>query len=355
MKYASPSDFTAINPLYASGRGYYTDVTKVENLLQIPALGGSTNPSIGDVGEFIQRIEDYIDNKIGTSHRAITYVDEYHDFEFLGGSYPRYWSDYVGFIQLQQHYIQKILRLEVWKGSSWDNLASATATVKVDASNKGQNCSIVLTLPNSSTITLDEGTGSAEFNNIFGPKTTAQEIVYLINEVFPMNTASFTGATSAKDESQNPSKYFYATVNTEDETEVIISSLLPGDDGSGCTIAVTGTGLSKTDFTDNEEMARLGQHWKIGDEGRIFFRTTYPYLRQNSVRVTYIAGKPRVPGVISDAATKLVACEILRHDDQTILITETGAQIDTKTKYDLLKQEADALLNMSKETVYFIG
>ena len=102
-------------------------------------------------------------------------------------------------------------------------------------------------------------------------------------------------------------------------------------------------------------MRRLGQYWKIGDEGRIFFRTTYPYLRQNSIRVTYIAGKPRVPGIITDATTKLVACEILRHDDQTVLISETGAQIDTKGKYDLLKAEAEDLLKMSKEQIFFIG
>tara|TARA_R110000824_G_scaffold196128_3_gene379160 strand:+ start:4010 stop:5077 length:1068 start_codon:yes stop_codon:yes gene_type:complete len=355
MKYSSPSDYTSINPSYSNGRGYYTDVTKVENLLQIPVLSGSTNPSIGDVGEFIQRIEDYIDTRTGTSFRSITYVNEYHEFDFRGGVYPRYWSDYVGFVQLQQAYIQKLLRLEVWQGSSWRNLASATALITVDSSNTGVNSTVVLGLPNGTSITLDEGTTAAQFNNTFGPKTTAQEIVYLINETFPTNTASVTGAIAAKSDSESPSKYFYATVDTEDERKVIISSLLPSDDGSACTIAVTGTGLTASGFTDDEEMARLGQHWKIGDEGRIFFRTTFPYLRQNSIRVTYIAGKPRVPGMISDAATKLVACEILRHDDQTVLISETGAQIDTKGKYDVLKAEADVLLNLGQETVYFIG
>ena len=355
MKYSSPSDYTGINPSYSSGRGYYTDVTLVENLLQIPALGGSTNPSLSDVGEFIKRAEDYVDTKTGTSYRAITYTDEYHEFEFLGGMYPRYWSDYVGFIQLAQPYIQKILRLDIWKGHTWDNLASATASITVDSTNRGVTSTITLGLPDGTTIVLDNGTLNTHFNNNFGPKTTAQEIAYLINEVFPTNTASITGASSAKNESGNPSKYFYATVDTEDESVVIISSLLPSDDGSGCTIAATGTGLTVSNFTDEEDMRRLGQYWKIGDEGRIFFRTTYPYLRQNSIRVTYIAGKPRVPGIITDATTKLVACEILRHDDQTVLISETGAQIDTKGKYDLLKAEAEDLLKMSKEQIFFIG
>ena len=354
-QYSSPSDFTAIDPSYTNGRGYYTNVTLVENLLQIPILSASTNPSTSDVGSFIKRIEDYVDTKTGTSYRPITFKDEYHNFEFRGGGYPRYWSDYVGFIQLTQPYIQKMLRLEVWKGNSWDNLASAVATITVDSSNRGQNCDITLTLPDGTTsITLDEGTTSSTFNNTFGPKTTAQEIAYLINEIFPAVTSTITGATAAKSEAGNPSKYFYATVDSEDQSKVVISSLLPSDDGSACTIAVTGTGLTSSSFTDEENMKRLGSYWQIDREGRIFFRTNFPYLNQNSIRVTYVAGKPRVPGVITDATTKLVACEILRHDDQTVLIAETGAQIDTKAKYDLLKVEAEELLSISKETVYFI-
>ena len=351
----SPSDYTAISPNYTTGNGYYTNVDLVTDLLQISPITGSTNPDETMIGQYIKRTEDYIDTRIGSSYRAITYKDEYHDFEFKGGGGPRYWSDYVGFIQLQQPYIQKILRLEVWKGNTWDDLASASSKVTVASSNTGVTSTIVLTLPNSSTITLNSGTNANTFNNTMGPKTTAQEIAYLINETFPTNTSSMTGATAAKSDAENPSKYFYATVDSEDENSVVISSKLPSDDGSACSIAVTGTGLSKIDFTDEENMKRLGSYWKIDREGRLFFRTHFPYHHRNSVRVTYIAGNHRVPGIISDAATKLVACEILRHDDQTVFIAETGSQIDIKGKYDLLKKEAEDLLNLSRETVYFIA
>ena len=115
--------------------------------------------------------------------------------------------------------------------------------------------------------------------------------------------------------------------------------MLPSDDGSGCTIASSSTGVTVANFTDEEEMSRTGNWWKIDNEGRIFFRKKYPYHEQNSIRVTYVSGKSRVPGIITDAATKLVACEILRHDDQTVLIAESGAQIDIKSKYDLLKKK----------------
>jgi hypothetical protein len=77
-------------------------------------------------------------------------------------------------------------------------------------------------------------------------------------------------------------------------------------------------------------------------------------MEKNSVRMTYIAGNPRVPGIISQAATKMSAMEILRHDDQTVLIAESGSQIDIKTKYDLLKQEAAELLKLTRETIFLI-
>ena len=49
-----------------------------------------------------------------------------------------------------------------------------------------------------------------------------------------------------------------------------------------------------------------------------------------------------------------MACEILRHDDQTVLIAESGASIDIKGKHDLMKEDAVDLLGMMKETVFFL-
>ena len=363
-KASSPSDYDFLNsggsslysPDYNTGQGYYTSVEMVSDLLQIPSFTGSTNPTEAQVGAYIKRIEDYVDTKTGTSFRPITYYDEYHNFEFKKYGNTRVWFDSVGFLQLQHPSIRKIIRLEVWQGNSWTDLASATASITVDSTHTGQSGSVTLTLPDGSTnFVLNKGTTYQQYNNTFGPKTTAQELVYLINEQYPASTVDFA-ATAAKRHKSigGVSKYFYATIDSENQSKVIISSLLPSDDGSACSIAVSGTGLTKSDFTDEEEMSRTGNWWKIDNEGRIFFRKNYPYHEQNSIRVTYVSGKSRVPGIITDAATKLVACEILRHDDQTVLIAESGAQIDIKGKYDLLKAEADELLNMSKETVFFI-
>jgi hypothetical protein len=91
----------------------------------------------------------------------------------------------------------------------------------------------------------------------------------------------------------------------------------------------------------------------VENEGKLFFRQDYPFLSNNSVRVTYIVGSKRVPAYINEVATKLVAAELLRHDDATIMIAESGAQIDIKGKYDELRKDADAIL-MSKRKMSFL-
>jgi len=365
---SSPSDYDFLNsggsslysPDYNTGQGYYTSVEMVSDLLQIPSFTGSTNPTEAQVGAYIKRIEDYVDTKTGTSFRPITYYDEYHNFEFKKVRHSRVWFDAVGFIQLVHPDVRKIIRLEVWQGNSWKELASATASVEFSSTNKGVSSSITFGIPNGDSFALNSGTTYQQFNNSLGPKTSAQELVYLINHQYPANTFTFAPSSSKRHKDGGDvngikcNELFYATIDSENQNKVIISSLLIGDDGSGCTLSASGTGITVSNFTDNEEMARTGNWWKIDNEGRIFFRKNYPYHEQNSIRVTYVSGKPRVPGIITDAATKLAACEILRHDDQTVLIAESGAQIDIKGKYDLLKAEADELLNMGKETVFFI-
>lgn len=92
----------------------------------------------------------------------------------------------------------------------------------------------------------------------------------------------------------------------------------------------------------------------MSDDGRIFFLKKYPYHNKNSIIVSYVAGDGRVPSTVHEATTKLVAAEILRHDDQTIMIAETGANISAKEKYDLLRAEGLALIDGKKDLVYML-
>tara|TARA_B100001094_G_scaffold332117_1_gene402845 strand:- start:15258 stop:16328 length:1071 start_codon:yes stop_codon:yes gene_type:complete len=352
-KASSPSDFTNIDVNYNIGFGYYTTHTDISNLLQISAFTDSTTPTRAEVGKIIKRVEDKIDDKVGHPFRPIIYKDEVHNFEFFRhAQYPvQPYKDYVGFIQLERPKILKIVRLEVWQGNSYVDLASATASYSPPATGSGYN--LTLGVGNFSFV-LTEGT---HFFGSYGKKTTASQVVDAINEVFPQKTAQFTGEVAPKSRTatsggltRNVSDFFYASTDTEDSSKVIISSLLPGDDGSDCTI--TASAGSKTNFTDNQDQRRLGDYWTIDSEGKIFFLRNYPYVQNHSCKVTYVSGDSRVPGVIHDAATKLVAAEIIRHDDNSILIAETGSNIDLKTKHDILVKEAMETLNGKKIVIY---
>jgi len=428
----SPSDFTEINPLYASGRGYYTNATEVANLLQIPAFSGSTYPSTAQVGAIIKRVEGIIDEKVKRSFRPIITKNEYHNFEFSRMPHQAYYGGYVGFVQLAHLKVRKIVSLLVWQGSQHIELASAQAQVLLHDNFRDLD-SLILELPNSgvSFPLVAENTiaslGNDEFCNTFGIKTTSDEIVSLVNEQFPSTTSQFTGATAPKSVTVSTlsiSDFFYADKDKDNSKKILISSLLSGDDGADCVLkatikqscttintdatltvadsakllagmVVSGTGIATgatiasitdathielsvaattsatntltfttsgniptvctlTNFTDKEDLRRLGSYWTIGEEGRVFFLRDYPYHKNNSVIVSYIAGDARVPASIHEAATKLAAAEILRSDDQSVLIAETGANISTKEKYDILRTEAMEILKGKGDIVYFL-
>jgi len=434
----SPSDFTEINPSYSDGRGFYTNATEVANLLQVPVFTASTTyPTLAQVGAIIKRVEGLIDDKVKRSFRPIITKNEFHDFQFKTLPMHSYYGGYVGFIQLSQLRLRKVISLQVWQGSEYEELASAQAKILLQENFRDLN-SIILELPNSgdSFEMVAENNisdlGNDEFCNTFGIKTTNDEIVSLVNEQFPSSTSNFTGATALKSLSSTPnslsiSDFFYAAKDRGNGKRVLISSLLSGDDGAECVLKATikqsvthtngstnlvvadssklivGMGIAEqgnhipsgttitaivdstnvtmsasatntgsgtatfttddkiptvcdlTNFTDKEDLRRLGSYWTIKSEGRIFFLRDYPYHEKNSVIVTYLAGNGRVPAAIHEAATKLAAAEILRHDDQSVLIAETGANITTKEKYDILKQEAMDILKGKGDLVYFLG
>ena len=428
----SPSDFTEINPSYSNGRGFYTNATEVANLLQVPAFTSSTYPTLAQVGSIIKRVEGMIDEKVKRSYRPIITKNEYHNFEFSELPHKAYYGGHVGFIQLTQLKVRKIVSLLVWQGNHHEELASAQAKLLLKENFRDLH-SIILELPNSG-VSFEmiaendlSGLGNDEFCNTFGIKTTNEEIVALINESFPSLTSQFTGATAPKaltSSSLSISDFFYAAKDRDNGKRLLISSLLSGDDGADCVIkatikqscstvntstaltvadssklhagmTVTGTGITGTitiasiidstnvvlsgaatatatnvltftstdeiptvcdlvAFTDKEDLKRLGSYWTINEEGRVFFLKDYPYHRDNSVIVSYIAGDGRVPATIHEAATKLTAAEIIRHDDQSILITESGANITTKEKYDILRKEGLDILKGKGDIVYFL-
>jgi hypothetical protein len=66
------------------------------------------------------------------------------------------------------------------------------------------------------------------------------------------------------------------------------------------------------------------------------------------------SGNVRVPAIITDATTKLVACELLQSDDSTMLIGDAASNIDLKSKMDTWKVDAMKELELKKRLMYYL-
>lgn len=148
-----------------------------------------------------------------------------------------------------------------------------------------------------------------------------------------------------------------AIASITNSTTVILDTAATASGSNTLTFTTTDsipTVCSLTEFSDKEDMKRTGDYWLLNEEGRVFFLQDYPYHTRNSIIVSYVAGNSRVPSAVHEATTKLVAAEIIRHDDQSVLIAETGGNISTKEKYDILRKEAMDILKSKSDIVYFI-
>ena len=356
VKMITPSD-SGLNVVnYTTGGGAYTTATKVAALLGISDFTSSTSPTLSEVGDLMRRSEDYIDEFTNSSWRDNLVENEFHDF-IRSGTY--FYEDYIGKIRLHHENIRKILRIAIWDGSLYTDIASVVATLNV--SDFGNLTSIVLTgggltwtlSPDTSGITDND-----KFNKAYGQRTTAQDICYLINEQVPTITAPFTGGTGKKGKKDgtnvfNVSDFFYA--NLEEDETITIVSLLPGADGSNCPLTVNGGTNSRVQFLDKENYDRNSAWWDMKDMGDVFFRSQFPTYHKHSVKVTYTCGHTRVPAVIEDAATKLTACELIAGDDSYVLLGNDSTNgIDLKSKYDSYKADVDKILRMKRRVVYYL-
>jgi hypothetical protein len=133
---------------------------------------------------------------------------------------------------------------------------------------------------------------------------------------------------------------------------------------TGC-VAVTGALPSSGTITQHSfvtdlqggsasgDNARLRDWWMDHEMGIIYFNNSYPFFEWNAVKVAYIYGERYLEKAIEEAATKLVASELLMSDDRSVLIPEGSQNIDLGSKAQLFRREAMEILARYKEVVVF--
>ncbi len=99
--------------------------------------------------------------------------------------------------------------------------------------------------------------------------------------------------------------------------------------------------------------ARLRDWWLDHEMGIIYFNNSYPFFEWNAIKVAYIYGERYLEKAIEEAATKMVAADLLMSDDRSVLIPEGSQNVDLGSKIQLYRKEAMEILGRYKEVVVF--
>jgi len=99
--------------------------------------------------------------------------------------------------------------------------------------------------------------------------------------------------------------------------------------------------------------ARLRDWWLDHEIGQIYFNNSYPFFEFNAIKCSYIYGERYLEKAIEEAATKMVAIDVLMSDDRSVLIPEGTQNVDLTAKIQLLRAEVDSILARYIEIVVF--
>lgn len=203
------------------------------------------------VETLILRTQDKIDNLTNNSWRPMLQTAEYVNFDTYKPYRRRYYTDYVGSVPLYFRNVQQIMRLEVWQGHEYREIACAEVRLKViDFTKLTADTDKVYLCPGGGGIaTLTAGTSTAKFNAQFDNVTTAQQLSDLINKdlrrgkdstlfspSFSLEDAEADGGTVTA----NVHHEFMSSANADyGGGQIKITSMRRGDAGETATIAIT--------------------------------------------------------------------------------------------------------------------
>ena len=151
----------------------------------------------------------------------------------------------MGAVYLNHRNIRQILRMGVWQGDYYRELACGRIKLKVSDMSSISSSSKIFLCPNVAHTATLQGcasgdTSTSKWIHDFGAKSVADEIAGLINEDPDTSKAAIQiGSLTQNGKNLNVSNEYLATANSDDGDGVIcISSMRAGEDGINSTIAV---------------------------------------------------------------------------------------------------------------------
>jgi len=226
------------------------DNTYVQN--EASFTNGKTRGVTKDkVNAVIKRMQDKIDNMTHNSWRPNLVSAEYINFDTYKPYRRRYYTDYVGTSPLLFRNIQQVLRLELWQGDDYREIAAAEARLDIADYSKLSSDSVFLSPGNGYVAKLSVGTGTTQWRSDFDKITTAQNLADLINKedrlgktavnfLSDQTDATTTFTLEGSTDKVAVHNEFLATANSDyGSGKVKITSMRSTSAGETCTIAVS--------------------------------------------------------------------------------------------------------------------
>lgn len=157
--------------------------TNIQNQLSF-TNGKSRGVKRSHVEQRIKEIQDRIDNITHNAWRPYLVAAEYINFDTYKPYRRRYYTDYVGTAPLLFRNVQQILRLELWQGDSYREIAGAEAKIKiVDYEGLAIGATVVVCPGDGGVGSLPVGpVGPATWSSSLDNITTAQSLADLVNK-----------------------------------------------------------------------------------------------------------------------------------------------------------------------------
>jgi len=189
---------------------------------------------------------------------------EYLNFDTYKPYRRRYYTDYVGSVPLMFRNAQQILRLEIWQGADYREIAAAEIRLKVDDFTQltADTDKVFLCPGGGGVATLTVGEGTSKFRAQFDNVSTAQQLADLINKdarkgksatlfspSFAFEDITETDGTTTA----NVHHEFMASANADyGGGQLKITSMRRGEAGENATYACTSDGITFTGATSTD-------------------------------------------------------------------------------------------------------
>ncbi|MDB4490636.1 hypothetical protein N9246_01230 [bacterium] len=201
-------------------------------------------------------MQDHIDNRTHNAWRPYLVQAEYINFDTYKPYRRRYYTDYVGTSPLLFRNVQQVLRLELWQGDDYREIAAAEARIKLPDDVRALTGSIIISPGNGSASLLTIGTGTANWRADFDKVTTAQNLADLINKEDRVGKTEvvFSPNFTLEGSTSNVAVHneFLATANSDYGTGIVkISSMRQTTAGESCSIVVTDSNIELSQTQSN--------------------------------------------------------------------------------------------------------